>query len=261
MSMTGCVPSGASGQGYAAVSWTGGKDSTLSMYLAHQTGCKIDLLVTFVPKQKPGMPKKTFKAHALEVMKLQAESLGCRHEELMIGEGDFQGEYVKRMDEVCEMGYGTLISGDIDFVGSMDYNWLRRCAEACSNDLQVLTPLWQWNRASVLEMLIEKSFLVVFTCVKEPWFGKEWVGRVIDKQTLQELQAMVMKYPGFDIAGENGEYHTMTLDGPGFKRMIVINNFTPEKVPMEERGAPKGDPYNWWYMKIHGARLDATNQG
>lgn len=260
MSMTGCVPPKEPGEDCAAISWTGGKDSTLSMYLAKEAGYKVDLLVTFVPKQKPGMPKKSFKAHALEVMKLQAESLGCQHEELVIGGGDFKMEYTCRMNELCEMGYGALVSGDIDYVGSMDYNWLRRCAEACSRELQVLTPLWQWNRASVLEKLIEKGFKVVFTCVKEPWFGKEWVGRVIDQETLQELQSMLLQHPGFDIAGENGEYHTMTLGGPGFQREIIIADFIPEKVPMKERGAPEGDMHVWWYMKINKAHLDVVHE-
>jgi diphthamide synthase (EF-2-diphthine--ammonia ligase) len=37
------------------------------------------------------------------------------------------------------------------------------------------------------------------------------------------------KETGMDPCGENGEYHTMTIDGPIYKEKIVISKFSKEK--------------------------------
>ena len=37
---------------------------------------------------------------------------------------------------------------------------------------------------------------------------------------------MLSKKNGLDPCGENGEYHTMTIDGPTFKDTIQISKFT-----------------------------------
>jgi len=64
----------------AAVSFTGGKDCTMALSLTMVTH-DVVLLVTFGPKNFT-----SFKAHSLEVIKLQAKALGIPHILVEIGE-------------------------------------------------------------------------------------------------------------------------------------------------------------------------------
>ena len=68
----------------------------------------------------------------------------------------------------------------------------------------------------------------MFTCVKQPWFEKEWIGRELNKNTIKDLMVLVKKYE-MDPCEENGEYPTIAIDGPIFKKPIGISKFTKEK--------------------------------
>jgi diphthamide synthase (EF-2-diphthine--ammonia ligase) len=48
--------------------------------------------------------------------------------------------------------------------------------------------------------------------------GKEWIGRKIDNQFLKDIKAL----RSVDMCGENGEYHTLVINGPIFKKKLEI---------------------------------------
>ncbi|MHA2172816.1 MAG: Dph6-related ATP pyrophosphatase, partial [Candidatus Kariarchaeaceae archaeon] len=48
-----------------------------------------------------------------------------------------------------------------------------------------------------------------------------------NKSSVNELK-LLAKEKGMDPCGENGEYHTMTIDGPNFKDTIKISKFSKE---------------------------------
>lgn len=64
----------------AAISFTGGKDCTLAMAMTKKTH-DVVLLVTFGPKNF-----KSFKAHSLEIIQLQAKAMDVEHILVEIGE-------------------------------------------------------------------------------------------------------------------------------------------------------------------------------
>jgi len=64
----------------AAVLWTGGKDCNLALYEAQQAGYEIVALVTFM------MGNGKFKAHPIDVMRLQAEALGIPYITIPVAE-------------------------------------------------------------------------------------------------------------------------------------------------------------------------------
>ena len=45
----------------------------------------------------------------------------------------------------------------------------------------------------------------------------ELAGRLLDGEAAQ-----LIKSAGIDICGENGEYHTLAVDGPIFKRRLLF---------------------------------------
>ena len=199
----------------AAVLWTGGKDSCLALYEAKLLGYEIASLVTFIPEGAD------FLAHPLDFMQYQAEALGLPHSKVKIHE-PFKDGYEKAIHVLREeQGIGTLITGDIAEVEGYP-NWIRECSR--NPGVDVLTPLWGRDRREILNRLLSSGFKVIFSCVKSPWFTLEWVGRELDWDTYYKL-CEISAETGLDICGEQGEYHTLALDGPPFKSGTQIKAY------------------------------------
>jgi len=197
--------------GNAAVLWTGGKDSCLALYQAQKQGYKVERLVTFVPT------KPDFLAHPLLFMQYQAKALNLPHDELTLTE-PFKPAYEQAIGSLKRQGISTLITGDIAEVGGQP-NWVRECSQI--SGMEILTPLWGWDRQELLAQLLSTGFKAIFSCVKKPWFTEEWLGREIDANVIDELRKISAE-TGLDIGGEQGEYHTLVTDGPLFAKRIQI---------------------------------------
>lgn len=195
----------------AAVLWTGGKDSCLALQRCRRDGYRIDRLVTFAPE------KPNFLAHPLEVMKLQSAALGLPHQVITVGE-PYGQSYRQAIITLQQSGISALITGDIDLVAGLP-NWVRQCAEGL--ELEIVMPLWNRPREELMREIVAEGFHVIFSCVKRPWFTADWLGRAIDSTAIEQLKAIAPQH-SLDICGENGEYHTLVLDGPGFARAISL---------------------------------------
>ena len=115
----------------------------------------------------------------------------------------------------------TYVTGDIDSVGGAP-NWIReRCRQL---DLTVHTPLWQQSREALLADLLTRGIVAHLSCVDTRVLTPEWVGRTLDTATLTELQQLAASQ-GFDACGEQGEYHTMVTDGPGFAAQLILGRW------------------------------------
>lgn len=198
------------------VLWTGGKDSSLALYEAALAGYPISGLVTFVPENPQ------FLAHPLSVMRCQAEALGLPHHTLTVRK-PFKESYIagirllQKRDRV-----DRLMTGDIAEVDGLP-NWIRECSASCG--VEVLTPLWGRDRLELLRRLLSLRFQVIFSCVKKPWFTEEWLGMELDQETVERLRR-IQAETGLDLCGEQGEYHTLVLDGPLFKKRIRIEAYS-----------------------------------
>ncbi len=122
-------------------------------------------------------------------------------------------------------GIDMLVTGDIDEVAGHDPNWIIQRAER--HNVKVIRPLWQRDRLQILNKLLALRFRVAFSCVKKPWFADEWLGRELSESAVKELVKMNQS-TGLDICGEQGEYHTLALDAPQFKKRIRIESYSKQ---------------------------------
>jgi diphthine-ammonia ligase len=200
-----------------AVSWTGGKDSTLALYEAERLGGVVDCLVTFAPSQE------SLLAHPLGFMTLQARALGLPHYVFDVEE-PYDLSYENAIISVKEKhGINALVTGDIGEVAGHDTDWMTdRCAR-CGIDL--IKPLWHRDRVELLRRVLSLKFRVVFSCVKRPWFTDEWLGLELSPSSVDRLIEISVR-TGLDICGEQGEYHTLVLDAPRFKKRIRIGSYS-----------------------------------
>lgn len=204
-----------------AVSWTGGKDSSLALYEAKILGYDVRSLVTFVPS------KSEFLAHPLSFMKYQAEALDLPHYILAVSE-PFKESYEKAINSLkSKHGITTLVTGDIAEVNCCpNYcypNWIKECSKY--SGVSVLTPLWGVDRHELIDRIFSYKFKAIFSCVKKPWFTDDWLGIEFNKNSLEKL-CMLNTETGLDICGEQGEYHSLVVDGPPFKKSIHISSYS-----------------------------------
>lgn len=199
----------------AIVLWSGGKDCNLALQLAKEEGCEIVALITFHSKSTE------FRAHSRELMELQSKSLGISHLLLEIQE-PFAENYELQLQKLKDqLGITIAVSGDISEVHG-NSNWIIDRAQAVG--LKIFLPLWQMERTEVMKLLQKFNFDVLITLVKSPWLNQEFVGRKIDSKLLEEFKALGMEN-GLDLCGEQGEYHTMVLNGPAYRSPILLNGF------------------------------------
>ena len=215
--------------GPAAILWTGGKDSVLAFHEARRAGYEIRLLATFAPTGRG------FLAHPLSVMVAQAASLGLPHRIIPIvslqthGADDYAPSYEAELRSLREEGIETVITGDIAPINGHP-NWIsERCLALRRGGFAAPVahhPLWGRDREELLRTLLAAGFRIRFSYVKPPWFTPDWEGRPLDAAAVEALQALrangiARGLPPLDLCGEQGEYHTIVTDGPGFAHPVA----------------------------------------
>lgn len=195
--------------------WSGGKDAMQALCHAREAGHQVVALITFAP------PAPRFLAHPLSQVRRQAAALALSHQLVTI-EAPFDLGYERALAALKEeWQLDGVVTGDIDSVGGAP-NWIReRCR---SLGLTVHTPLWQQPREALLADMLARGIVAHLSCVDTRVLAPEWVGRRLDAATLAELQQLATTR-GFDACGEQGEYHTMVTDGPGFAAPLTLGHW------------------------------------
>ena len=231
----------------AAISFTGGKDCHLALQRCVDAGITIVCGVSFVS------PNHTFHAHRTEWQLQQGRALqipivqGCLTE-LLSNPKDYPAAYAAAIRQLQhEYQIQLIITGDIDYVGTTaTTNFMQQvCREQDCHGVQVLLPLWQQSRHELMNEMIHKyNFDIRMCCVKSPFFDETWIGRRLDTTALHELEAMVEQ--GLDLSGENGEYHTMVVNGPMYHAMPLHFVHVSAKELLQQPGQKDGE--RWWVM-------------
>jgi diphthine-ammonia ligase len=200
-----------------AVLWTGGKDSALA-YLKVQKTHNVAMLVNFI-WEKPSI------SHPNLITKLQSEALKEQFLWDRLQPPYHESYRESILDLKNEYGIQAVVTGDIT-ADTFHGTWID---EVCKNTgVEVIKPLWEQKRRQLMEEIVGSGLKVIFTCVKEPWFTEEWLGRTIDEKCLQDLETLHEKND-VDLCGEFGEYHTMVMDAPFFTKTIRLSTFKKQK--------------------------------
>ncbi|MCW4009412.1 MAG: diphthine--ammonia ligase [Candidatus Bathyarchaeota archaeon] len=198
-----------------AVLWTGGKDSALACHKTIKSGHEVAYVATLI-WSKPSL------AHSLSLIKLQSEAMNIPFLWDKLEEPYFEAYREAIIEMANEYGIKGIVTGDIAYVDDFHGNWIDKVCEGTG--VEVIKPLWGMEREKILHELLSYGFKVILTSVTEPWLTKDWLGRTIDSKSITEIQQLHEK-KGLDMCGEFGEYHTMTIDAPFFKKIIKIPQF------------------------------------
>ena len=201
----------------AISSWSGGKDSCLACYKAMRQGYDVKLLLNFVSRESK---RGCFHGVEGKLLKLQADLIGIPlvQYEVSPDMNKYEEEFKAAVTELRGKDIGSMVFGDIYLLEHE--SWIERvCADLNINPLE---PLWNNSPEDIIDDFLKAGFKTIIVSCKADIMGKEFLGRCVDKNLVEEL-----KKRGICPCGEKGEFHTLVVDGPIFKRPIKIIETEP----------------------------------
>ncbi len=192
-------------------SWSGGKDSAFALHEAARAGALPRLLVSMMIESG-----ERSRSHGLtrEVLSAQAAALGVPIRFGAASWSGYEAEFRRVVGGAAgDAGTAVGIFGDIDMQDHR--NWVERvCGEI---GLRACLPLWQRPRRALMDEVLAAGLEAVIVAVRDDALPAELLGRTIDAEVVAEVERA-----GADAAGENGEYHSLVIDGPLFTRRLEI---------------------------------------
>ena len=214
------------------VSWSGGKDSCLACYKIIKDGnYNVSYLLNTISKEYKRVRFHGFKdalvqaqSQALDIPLLQKETTGESYEQ----------EFKDIIKTVIPEGIVGVVFGDI-------FLHMREWADKVCADLKIqsIEPLCGRGSEEILLDFIDSGFEAIVVATQANLLNKKWLGRKLDKSFLKDIKNL----KDVDVCGENGEYHTLVIDGPIFKKRIDISK--TEKVLRD----------GYWFLDIQEYKL------
>ena len=197
------------------------KDSAYATYLMKKKGYDIACLISMINEN---LYSCMFTASAAKIVELQAEAMDLP---VIIKKTDGKEEEEKNglMQALSEAKAKYDIHGIIMGIRhskSKKENIERVCSKL---GLEVHSPIWEIDSEKEMYDIVAAGFHIIFTSVAARGLNHGWLGRKIGKRDINKLVAL-KKECGINVAGEAGEFETLVIDCPMFKKKLVINRFT-----------------------------------
>ncbi len=194
-----------------ALSWSGGKDSTLALDRAVRDGLRVGYLFNIFDGASGRI---RFHGVRSELIAAQAEALGLELIQRAAGADDFEDVFLSIVAELTELGVRGALFGNIHLAD------VRAWYEERTTDvgLEHLEPLWGDPPEELIREFAARGYRGVVVSVDLSRSKEEWLGREIDEGFISEVVAA----PGVDACGEHGEFHSFVYDGPLFRRVLSV---------------------------------------
>jgi len=225
-----------------AALFSGGKDSTYSIYKVKQMGHDVKCLVTVFPKSSDS---QLLHFPAIELTKLQSKTLKISQITSTIDSNELAEEMDTLKILLKRAKQDFQIEGLVH--GGISSEFQKKCFEKIckENDLKIITPLWKIDAKEYMNELITSNFKFILTSVSSDGLDESWLGKIISSSDLIKISNLSIEY-GFNLNFEGGEAETFVIDCPLYSHPIQINK--SEKIWDGYRGV----------LKIDDADLDYT---
>lgn len=199
-----------------AILFSGGKDSTMALYNALESGEDVKYLLSMKSRNDesymfhvPNIHITDLLSQALDIPILSVETDGIKEEEL----------------NDLKHAFETLKNSDIDavYTGALYSVYQKSRIEKLADEvgLKVISPYWHVNELDYMREIVSLGFKIIICGVAAWGLDESWLGREIDDDVIDELVQLNEKYQ-LNIAFEGGEAETLAVDGPIFKKKIKI---------------------------------------
>ena len=224
-----------------AVLASGGKDSTYASWWAQLQGWDVVSLVTVLVRGDDSM---MFQLQNTWISAFQASSMGIpwrpvissgeAEKEVIDLEKSINSEVVDFDDNEWAFPPGieapddlVIHSGALEIdalvVGALRSDYQKTRIERMCQRLGIASfcPIWHKDSREHMQSLLDHGFGVIFTSVSTEGMNEDWIGRTLERESLNELIALSLRYR-FNLDGEGGEFETIVVSAPHMKRDVVV---------------------------------------
>ncbi|MBA2862991.1 diphthine--ammonia ligase [Methanococcus maripaludis] len=191
-------------------SWSGGKDGCLALYRAENMGLQIPYLFTMI--EECG---ERSRSHGLRksLLKAQADAMGKTWEYKKATWDEYETEFLSYLHQKQGSGITHGIFGDIDLENHR--KWVEGVCG--TENIEALLPIWQEPRKDLIKEFLDAGFVARIIAIDTKRVPKRYLGMTFSETLIEEFETL-----GIDACGENGEFHTVVLDGPNFMYPLDI---------------------------------------
>jgi asparagine synthase (glutamine-hydrolysing) len=211
-----------------AALFSGGKDSAFAAYKAMKEGNTISCLISMKPENTESY---MFHSANIDLVKLQAEAM-----ELPLifaatkGEKELELADLKKAIEQAKKKYAIegVVAGAI--ASTYQFDRLKKICDELK--LKAVAPLWHIDHEDYMHNLVHSGFEVIITAIAAEGLTASFLGKKIDDSMIAKLISLNKnKKFGISICGEGGEYESLVLNCPLFKKRLEI---LVDKIEMEQ---------------------------
>ena len=198
-----------------AALFSGGKDSTYAAYLAEKGGHDVSIFACMRPARSDSY---MFHGVNIHLTPLVAEAQGKP-----LASAPSSGEKEKEVEDLKHLLELINVKGVVS--GAIASKYQRDRVNQICADLGIthLSPLWGKDPQQLLEAEIKSGMEIIMVHVAANGLDKSWLGRRIDGKAAEELVRLSEKY-GINVCGEGGEYESLVVDAPWFKKRLIIED-------------------------------------
>jgi diphthine-ammonia ligase len=196
------------------VLFSSGKDSMSAAYIMQKQNYDLSCLITIKSCnedsymfQTAGTELVELQAKAMDLPLIVKTSLGMKEVEL-----DDLEIAIKEAIETYKIE--GIITGAIFSTYQRD-----RIERICEKlGLKMFSPLWHKSQEKHMLEVVGNGFEVILTAVAAEGLDESWLGRKVDLELIETMK----KLSGINQAGEGGEFESLVLNGPLFKKRIEV---------------------------------------
>ena len=199
--------------------FSGGKDSTYSIYLQKKQGCEINCLLSIFPQSDEShlLHHPNLKWTALQSKSMNIPQLSIKTDSI-----DIQSE-ISAYEHILKQAIDEYqIEGLLH--GGIKSKFQKQQFESICNKLNILAiaPLWESDPKKYMHDLLYSNFKFIITSVSSDGLDDSWLGKEITINDIESLSSLSKKF-GFNLDFEGGEAETFVIDCPLFSYPIKIN--------------------------------------
>jgi len=201
-----------------AVLFSGGKDSTYSIYKAKMEGHEVVCIVTIFPQSEES---QLLHYPNIQFTKLQSESMNIPQISIKVDSTNPNSEAQTLEEILIKAKEQFEIKGIVH--GGILSEFQKKQFENISKNLGItlISPLWKKNEMEYMKNLLDSKFHFMPISVTSDGLDESWLGKEITKEDLDTLNELSKKY-GFNLSFEGGEAETFVIDCPLFSYPIKI---------------------------------------
>ena len=174
----------------------------------------------------------------ISLLEQQARAIGVPIIATPTSWNDYEKNFIHVLTRAkSDFGIQAMVFGDIDLQAHRD--WEETVCRKVA--IEAILPLWQQDRLDLVNQMINSGIeTIIVSC--NTTMGDTYLGRTITNDLVDELLKL-----GIDPCGENGEFHTLVINCPLFRKPLSLPTY--EKTRHE----------NYWFLswKIAGDIQDA----